>query len=47
MEIAMMLVSLPLMLFGGFVLDAFTQRDDEDEAAEDEQLPESGLPPIL
>ena len=51
MEIVLMLVALPLMMFGGFVLDAFSHRDDdkddEDEDRHQGQPPESGLPPII
>jgi len=37
MEIVMMLLALPLMLFGGFGLDAATN-DDESSAAADEAM---------
>lgn len=51
MEIVMMLVSLPLMIFGSFVLDAFSPRDDDKDDEEDDrhqrQPPDSGLPPII
>ena len=50
MEILVMLVSLPLMMFGGFALDAFSHRDDDKDDAEDQHddaPPDSGLPPIV
>ena len=51
MEIVMMLVAVPLMMFGGFVLDGFSHRDDDkDDEDEDRHAatpPESGLPPII
>lgn len=51
MEVALMLVSLPLMMLGGFVLDAFSHgdddKDDEDDDRHQGQPPDSGHPPII
>ena len=53
MEVALMLVSLPLMLFCGFELDALGHRDDdkdyddEDDDRRQGQASESGHPPII
>lgn len=51
MEVALMLVTLPLMLFGGFALDAFSRRDEDDEDEDDDRheghQPDSGHPPII
>ena len=51
MEIVMMLVALPLMMFGGFVLDGFSHRDDDKDDEEDDRNegppPASGQPPII
>jgi hypothetical protein len=49
MEVALMLVSLPLMVLGGFALDAVSNRDDDrdDEDEDERQQPESGHPPII
>ena len=51
MEIVMMLVAVPLMMFGGFVLDGFSHRDDDKDDEEDDRNegppPASGQPPII
>jgi hypothetical protein len=52
MEVALMLVSLPLMMLGGFALDALGHRDDDDKEDEEDDRhagtqPDSGHPPII
>jgi hypothetical protein len=45
MEIVLLLVALPLFLFGGFALDSLS--GDQAETAEDGATPDSDLPPIV
>ena len=48
MDVVMMLAALPLMLLGGFALDAFSHRDDDKDDDDDGgPPPDSGLPPII
>ena len=49
MDVLLMLAALPLMMFGGFALDAFSHRDDDREVSDspDAPLPDSGHPPII
>ena len=48
MEIVLMLLMLPLMMLGGFGLDAVTNDDDDDDNSAEAQMPrDSDLPPII
>lgn len=47
----LMFAALPLMMLGGFALDALGHRDDDKEDEDDEraegEAPDSGHPPII
>ena len=49
MDVVMMLAALPLLLFGGFALDAISRRDDDTDDEDDHDAPpaDSGLPPFI
>ena len=47
MEIAIMLLALPLFLFGGFALDSLSGDDADEGQAEHHTDPDNDLPPIV